>query len=315
MSGIASVSGLSSGIQWQGLIDQMITAQQAQLLDPITADSTLQGTKRGAWNDLNGLLTTLSDSARNLGLTGGFNAVTANAPPSPTTGRTLVTATGGILATPGSYSVQVQSLAHAEKVAGTSVADATTALGLAGDFTINGKTVSIAAGDSLRAVRDKISALNTGASATGVTASILSTGAGANRLVLTSDKPGAAGIALGGDSSGVARDLGFLSSQTKQISSATAVIATALGVTMPPPSTIKVNGRIISVDLTVDSLASIASKIQVAGASADVVQELNGGVPAYRLSIGGSVLATADAGSADTLTALGIDVGDRRSIK
>jgi flagellar hook-associated protein 2 len=315
MAGIASFSGLASGIQWKDIVDQLMTVEKGRILDPVTTEATTQATRRTAWTELNGLLTTLSDSARNVGLSGGFNAVKANTPTSATTGRALLTATGGILASPGTYGVEVLSLAQSEKLAGGVVSDPAAALGLAGSFTVNGQSVTLEATDSLRGVRDKISALNSGASATGVTASILTTSTGANRLVLSSDKAGSTGITLAGDTSGVARDLGFLSSQTKQMSSATVSVAIALGVTMPPPASIKVNGRTINVDLTIDSLSSIAAKIQAAGGAAEVVTEKNGGVDAYRLSISGSVVATSDSGSADTLTTLGIDVGDRRAVR
>ena len=68
--------------------------------------------------------------------------------------------------------------------------------GYAGDLLINGTVISIAATDTLISVKDKINNANAGTSPTGVTAGILSYGAGDHRLVLTSDNTGASGIGL-----------------------------------------------------------------------------------------------------------------------
>src|SRR4029450_5879 len=117
----------------------------------------------------------------------------------------------------------------------------------------------------------------------GVSASVLSTGTSAQRLVLTSDAAGSSGIELVDGASGVLGSLGVVDgstslnltstggTQTHKVTLSTAAIATMLGVSLPPPSTITINGQTITVDLTVDSLTTIAAKIQAAGGTADVV--------------------------------------------
>jgi flagellar hook-associated protein 2 len=97
------------------------------------------------------------------------------------------------------------------------------------------------------------------------------------------------------------------------VTSATAAIATMLGVSLPPPSTITINGQTISVDLSIDSLTTIAAKIQAAGGTAEVVPESVGGKTGYRLVTGGGVGATTSDGQR-TLEALGFVKGGRSAV-
>ena len=78
---------------------------------------------------------------------------------------------------------------------------------------------------------------------------------------------------------------------------------------------IRVGDRTISVDLSVDSIASIVAKIRAAGGQAEVQSETVGGVPSYRMSVGGNVTATADPASADTIAALGFSAGAQTSVQ
>ena len=91
--------------------------------------------------------------------------------------------TGAVDTGSKTYSVEVSQLASAHKVQSGVVMDKTADLNFNGDFTINGKTVSITASDSLEDVSNKIN--NAGAN---VLSSIDSTG----RLVLESKETGSA---------------------------------------------------------------------------------------------------------------------------
>jgi flagellar hook-associated protein 2 len=83
---------------------------------------------------------------------------------------------------------------------------------------------------------------------------------------------------------------------------------------MPPPSTVTIGGKTVSIDLTVDSLAAIAARIVAAGATASVVQETSGGKPAYRLVTSDTVSAsTADGQRA--LEILGVFTGGRGGVQ
>jgi flagellar hook-associated protein 2 len=222
-------------------------------------------------------------------------------------------------------------LASAEKLSGNVTASATTALGVAGSFAVNGLTVTITADDTLTTVRDKVNALNSGTAPSGVAASILRSGAGA-RLVLTASNTGINGVELTDDNAGTLQTLGFTDStvtanitsggltQSNRLSSGTAAIAALLGVPLPTPSVVTVGGQTISVDFSTDSLASIAAKINAASGiatSASVVTETVGGRSFSRLQTSLAVEADTGGGaaaSARTLAVLGLTKAGRGSV-
>ena len=310
-----NIGGLASGVQWRDLVDQLAAADKARSVTPLQTQITAADKRKTAWNELSGLVQKLQDAGNALKLGSAFTNFAATVSPSAQTNRTLLTTTASAAARPGSYRVEVVELARAEKLSGSVVSDATIALGLAGSFAVAGQNVTIAPTDSLEGVRDKINTLNSGATATRVSASILSSATGQKRLVLSADAVGSAGTGLTDGSSGVLRDLGFMDSRSRAVPSSSLAIAAALGITMPPPASIKVGDRTISVDLTVDSIASIVAKIRAAGGQAEVQTETVGGVPSYRLSAGANVTATADPNSAATIAALGFSAGSRSSVQ
>ena len=59
-SPISSVSGLSSGIDWQSMIDQIMQLEQQRRLDPITTASTKAQGQYDAWGQWQSLLQRLS---------------------------------------------------------------------------------------------------------------------------------------------------------------------------------------------------------------------------------------------------------------
>ncbi len=303
-------SGLSSSIQWGDIVDATIDAEKARNLTPITAEIAKRAAQKAAWGKLNVLVETLNENARLVRRTG-FGGFTATVPTSSVTSRTLLTASPTLNAVPGRYRVEVLQLADTAKLAGGLVANTTAAMNLTGDFAINGTSVTIAATDSVEAIRDSINAANTGATPTGVTASIVKEGTTSGRLVLTRDTSGAAGITLTDGAGGLARELGFLDSRSKPVSSAVSTAAAALGLSVtPPPASIRVGNVVISVDLATESIASIAARINAAGGSASVESEQYGNETRYRLVADGLASAVVgDAGSQDVIDALGMIAG------
>lgn len=308
-------SGLSSSIQWGDIVDATIEAEKARNLAPITAEIDKRAKQREAWAKLNTLVETLNDNARMVRRTG-FGGFLANVPVSPTSGRTLLTASPTLNAVPGRYRVEVLQLADTAKIAGGSVADVSAAMNLTGDFTLNGTSISVVATDSLQAVRDKINAANTGSTPTGVTASIVMDGTSSGRLVLTRDASGSSGITLTDGTGGLTRELGFVDSRSQPVSSAVTAAALALGLSVtPPPATIRVGNVVISVDLATDSISSIVAKINAAGGSASVEPEAYGSETRYRLVTDGNVSAVSgDSGSQGVIDALGMAAGISGSV-
>lgn len=313
---IGSFSGLSSGIQWKDLVDQIMSLDTQRRLDPLTTAKALEKARSDAWGSWQTLAGTFRDATKAVRDATAFSQFTTTGGTSGTTQRTLLTASASTSAAPGTFGVEVLDLARANKLSGGVQASPTTALGLSGEFAVNGKKVTVTATDTLSTVRDKINTLNSGANASGVTASVLSTGSGQHRLVLTATRTGSSGIELVDDATGTLQSLGFTDAtrtlnldatggaQTYKVSSSTATMAAMLGVTMPAPSSIVIGGRTISVDLAVDSLSSIMAKIMAAGGSASVATETVDGSTGYRLTTNDTVSAATPDGQR-TLEILG----------
>lgn len=306
MSPIVSVSGLASGVQWQDLIDQVIAAERAQRVTPISGQIDANQKRIEAWKSFQTLVSRLETAARALNDGTSYRSFVANGGTSLLSGRSLVTATAGAAAVPASYDVEVLQLARAEKLASGPVTDITAALDsldpgfTGGTFTINGREVVLAAADSLAQVRDKINAANTGTNPSGVTASILTVGPNDHRLILTSVNTGAAGIRIGEGDGQVLGQLGISStSQSAAFGDTASPLAGILGLSSPPAvRTIVIEGREITVDLANDSLQSVLNRIQAAAAEAgedpgEAASIVNDGA-GFRLQVRGSVTGRAD---------------------
>ncbi len=311
MSSPINISGLSTGIQWGDIVDTTIRAYEARQVTPITDRITKRAAQRTAWTRMQGLVETLNTNARNLRRTG-FGGFLATVPASPSTSRTLLSATPSLTATPGRYRVEVLQLADTAKIGGSSVPDTTAARGLTGSMSINGTSIDIVDTDTLADIRTKINDASIG-----VTATIVSEGGAAGRLVLTGNIAGAGGVTITDGTGGMARALGFIDSRTKPVSSASVSAAAALGLAIfPQPASIRVGNTVITADLSTDSIASIAARINAAGSAASVESEAFGDETRYRLVVDGNVSAVdGDANSQAVIDALGFSAGTSGSVK
>ena len=327
---IGTFSGISSGIQWRDMVDQIMTLESKRTVDPLTKRQTALTNAAAAWTEFQVVAARFRDAARSVRDASSFSTFSASASKSASSSRDVVSISADSTAAPGSYSLEVQQLATAEKLSGSVAATATTALAVTGSFALNGKTVTVVASDTLTTLRDKINALNAGSAPSGVSASILRSGTGA-RLVFSADQTGAAGIELVDDASSTLQTLGFTDgtvasnfaatgdTQTNRVSSSTAAFATLLGIPLPGPSTIKVGGQTIAVDFSVDSITTIAARINAASGlsdGAEVVTETVGTRSYSRLQtrLAVEIDALDAANSARTLAVLGFTKAGRGGI-
>lgn len=305
MSTSMNIGGLSSGMQWNDIVDSTIKALEARSVTPITSRITARSEQKDAWTKLQKLVETLNTNARALRRTG-FGGFSATVPSSPSTSRTLLSATPTTNATAGRYRVEVLQLADTAKWSGRSFSDVTAARNLTGSFSINGTAISVAATDSLEGIRTKINEANAG-----VTATIVNEGGTAGRLVLTANSAGATSV-TGADITGaLTRELGFVDTRSKPISSATIAAAAAMGMAVfPQPAQIRVGDVVVTADLATESIATIAARINAAGGSASVESELYGNETRYRLVVDGNVSAIGNGpGSQAVIDALGFQAG------
>ncbi|HSW28475.1 MAG TPA: flagellar filament capping protein FliD [Longimicrobiales bacterium] len=298
---IASFSGLASGIQWRDLVDQIVQVERRRAV-LVEAQVTKVQTRSAAWLTVQQKLGAVQAAVEGLADGSRFDVyATAIA-------GSGLRASASADASPGSYAVEVLSLAAAEKLGSDVVASSSEALGVSGQFWINGTGITVDAGDSLSEVAYAMNAANTGAAATRVTASVVGSGGG-HQLVLTSQRTGAAGIDLVDGPDGVARALGFADTSTA-LKHATSdgglsdafmakgtAVSTLLGITGAATGNVTLGppGRtfVVAVDLA-DDLEEIAQAINdaagLAGSSvsAAVVTDTVDGEVAYRLDISGT---------------------------
>lgn len=325
---ISSVSGLSSGIQWQDLVKQIIAAEAAREVDPLSSAKTRAGSNQVSLRTFAGVAGALQTAANGLSDPAMFSATTVSVPSS---GSGILTATGSATAVPGRYDVETLQLARTDKVGGLVVTDAAAALGVTGSVLVNGRAVSITGSDTLQTLRDKVNTANTGANASGVSA-VIQGGLGGARLVLTAGDTGRDGIELADGTAGALVALGLADGSTQgnvlptgemqsfRVSSSTAAVASLLGVQLPTPSTMRIGGQVINVDLSIDSLSAIVTRINVALGRPDaarIVSETANGRTQSRLvsSVPVEADGTVDAvASAATLAVLGFSKTGRGGV-
>ncbi len=295
-SGI-NFSGLVSGMDTEALIQQIIqvesrrkaiwSTQQSQLTQRLSSLQALQ-------TQLLGFQSAISQVT----IQTAFKAATAT---SSAEGVARVTATTDAI--PGTYLLEVSQLATNHKIGTAAQTSIENALGLSGSFLVNGKQVTVVASDNLRDIAARINNAKAG-----VTASVLSVGSNEHYLVLTAQNSGAASAIslndLGSDS--VLQSLGLITgttsiknaipngAQSDKFADTSTAVGTLLNLNGAPSGTIQINGVNVAIDLSTDSLNSIASKINDAGAgvTASVVTVSDNGTVRYRLQITGTSTPT-----------------------
>lgn len=295
-SGI-NFSGLISGMDTETLIQQIIkvesrrktiwSTQQSQLTQRLSGLQALQAQLLG-----------FQSAISQVTIQTAFKAATAT---SSAENVARVTATADAI--PGTYLLEVSQLATNHKIGTSAQASADNALGLSGSFVVNGKQVTVVASDNLRDIAARINNAKAG-----VTASVLSVSSSEHYLVLTAQNSGAVNAIslndLGSDS--VLQSLGLITGttsiknavsngvQSDKFADTSTAIGTLMSLTSAPSGTVQINGVDIAIDLNTDSLNSIASKINDAGAgvTASVVTVSENGTTRYRLQITGASTPT-----------------------
>ncbi|TVP49198.1 MAG: flagellar hook protein, partial [Halomonas sp.] len=187
MGSISSL-GIGSGLDLNGLLDQLQEAERGKL-EPIEQQLETQQTKISAYGQLQSALSQFQSASNALNDTALYESLSTNV------GGTAVTAAANAEAQPGSYNVTVDQLATAGTLATNSVADPEASLTdtdrvltlqFAGDDEVD-VPVQIAAGSSLEDIRDAINATEN----SGVSASIIFDGE-EYRLALNSTQTGEA---------------------------------------------------------------------------------------------------------------------------
>ncbi|MDF1503724.1 flagellar filament capping protein FliD [Roseisolibacter sp. H3M3-2] len=225
---LTTITGLSSGIDSKALVEQIMLLERRPAAR-LETQIGLNKKKSDAFDQLRKLLDALRTAAEGFKTGSGLSAFTTSASGADSAGRSLLAATAGTGAAPGTHQIEVKSLARAQKTIGAAqAAGAATALGLTGTFAMSvGGTevgqVTVEATDTLLQVRDKINAL--GGVAPKVQATVLTAGATDARLSLSGLQMGSAGAFTFSDVSGTLTSaLGLNNAPLQGASDATFVV-------------------------------------------------------------------------------------------
>jgi flagellar hook-associated protein 2 len=345
-NGHVTAGGISSGIDWTTVVDDIIKAKSIPV-DQIKTTIDANTKQITAYNDFQTLLGTFKDSLNVLRGAVSFDSstdafaskqvftsVTRTDGQTPNAAGNLVGVTATNAAAATTHSIEVLRTAKAEKDASDAFTSTTTALGLTeGDqFSINGKSITVSANDTLLALRDRINAANSGTSPTGVTASIVSVSPTQNFLVLTADDTGepitfanttgtplntlgvlSGGVAkhplVGAETAQMYAD-GILDQTNKTYESAR---QSSSSVTLGSDGTIRFDDGTTTHDLAYTSGQSIQTlaaningdaTLQGMGISASIVTE--GGQVRLKIETTGAAFTTTEAGGGSALTDLGM---------
>lgn len=309
-SGI-SFSGLSSGIDTDSIVSAMTQAETTRKTALQSKQNTLK-LRQAAYLSIK---TGLSAVARAAGT---LNSPSAFALMSGTTGDAdVATISASSSSSVGTFDLAVQKLAKANKIGSAAQTDTSSALGKTGTASLNGKSFSIEASDSLTNIAKKVNALGAG-----VSASVVDGGTGRAYLTLTSTNTGAANAVSLADLSGTTMaDLGMIGSGASvreakgnsangyNYSAKTVALGTMLGATGLSPSTLTIGGQAINVDPATDTLDSLTTKINnasIAGVTATVQADTKDGATVYSLQISGSGSPPAMSETGGILRGIGI---------
>jgi flagellar hook-associated protein 2 len=290
MSGI-QISGLVSGINWNSIISEIVTADSAGI-DQVKTQQTTVNSQISSLGSLSTDLTNLSSSVFSLEDPSLYSGVTAT---STTSGSTWgVTAADG---TPlGNYSIDVSTLATASQfqgkegissplsgssdVDGLTLASMPTALPItAGTFTVNGQPITVTTSESLADVFSAISA-----ACPGVTASYDPTG---DKVTLSSGSPIELGAA--NDSSNFLQALKLTGNDADTITSTSSLGTMQLNnmissADLKTPlsgqdgsgnGSITINGVAIDYNVDTDSMGTLLARINNSSAGVTATYDAN----------------------------------------
>ncbi len=198
-----TASGIGSGLDIQGIVSQLVQAEQQPKSDALNRQQSAITSRLSALGTLKGALSSFQSSVAALGNLSTFSTHAATSSHS-----TALSVAAGSSASAGSYTIDVQQLASAQKLISSGFASADTTVGT-GTLTLSvgGASFDVtidSSNSTLAGIRD---AINKAGDNTGVSATIVNVDDGVggteSRLVLSASKTGAANTitvsASGGD--------------------------------------------------------------------------------------------------------------------
>lgn len=145
--GSVRLGGLISGIDTQGIIEQLLAVERAKI-DKVEEKKELNSAKIDTWNDVQDQLKSLATSIQTLRADGTTGSTLYDDKIVASSDSDTATATANTSAAAATYTVSVANLARPMVAYGTQKA-ANYTLGAAGSVVLNGTTVNFAGGETL----------------------------------------------------------------------------------------------------------------------------------------------------------------------
>lgn len=180
-----SSAGIGSGLDVAGIVAKLVAAERAPSAQRLQTQESKVTSQISAMGTFRSALSSLQTAAEALKVGGDLSklAATSSKPE-------LFTASTAQGANPGSFNIEVVSLAQAHKVASGAFASGSSALG-AGDveIAVGDKSFTVSLGSSKNTLADLRDAINKSGDNPGVTATLINE-SGGTRLMLTSSQAG-----------------------------------------------------------------------------------------------------------------------------
>lgn len=188
MAGLSS-QGLGSGLDIASLVTKLVAAEKAPRQTQITRAQTAAVTTISALGSLKGAMATFNDALSALKTEDVFQARSANA-----SDPDIFTATTSTSALPGSYDIEVESLASAHQIASNAIIGGAAANVGTGTLTIGvgAKTFAVGIDDSHKTLAQIRDAINSAPDNTNLVRATIVNAADGAHLMLTAQQTGAA---------------------------------------------------------------------------------------------------------------------------
>ena len=206
-----SFGGLASGLDTNTIVTELMRLER-QPIKRLENDKSFLQTRLTAFSNFESKLKSLKSAFEKLDTSDELRSYSAKA-----ASEDFFSVSAASTAAPGSYDIEVVSLARVQKDVSSGYTTASGTSFTAGTVTINGTDISIADGDSLADITDKINLANTGDTPTGVSAALINDGTAAGyRIVLTGKDASTAFTATVAGVSAEGTGLSFSNTQTAQ---------------------------------------------------------------------------------------------------
>lgn len=178
-----SAQGIGSGLDVAGIVDQLVAAERAPVGNRLNQQEARTNGELSAIGTLKSALATFRDALDTLSDLGEFQKRTTSV---DVEGLIAGIATSGAI--PGSYDIEVFSLASIHKLTSQAFTDSVTPIGTGTlSITVNGQTADIDIADGANTLADIRDAINESADNPGVLATIVTADDGAHLIVTSRD--------------------------------------------------------------------------------------------------------------------------------